>query len=217
MGQPLVILARADADPADGLAAAIGDETGRRLDRARERRSGPARFSRRRRVRPVQATDAEERAPAPFRVAALIEQGGEVAGSRAGVSGWISIVRSRISSSVSVGYRGPEGRLRAGDRSVTMRTSRSRRCRPGPRWGSDALFIALDRVRGSSAQPLAGFGPRSASTLLDLRHLSGRGLRSWRSDRGQEADPGSGQASGDLSVTIQSEVHGDLGMSSALS
>ena len=78
--QPLVVLARAEADPTDRLAVAIGDQPGRTagrgggihgpLEHPPIRRSGCA--------LEVDVADAEERAPAPLRVATLPEQRGEI-------------------------------------------------------------------------------------------------------------------------------------------
>ena len=75
MAQPLVVLARREAHPADGAAVAVADEAGRQrslgevLDGALRRA-----VLGRRRIGPVAAAEPEVDAPAPLRVAALLEQ-----------------------------------------------------------------------------------------------------------------------------------------------
>ena len=80
-GQPLVVLARPDADPPDGFArVVVGDEPGRPAVAGVVVRGalqdGPV--LRRGRVGPVAAADPEVGAPAPLRVAALLEERGKV-------------------------------------------------------------------------------------------------------------------------------------------
>ena len=92
VGEPLVALAWTQADPADQGVALVGDETGRRrvVGEALEDRA----VGGRRRVGEAEVADPVERAPAPLRVAAGVEQGREVGDPPAGerqdreVVGW---------------------------------------------------------------------------------------------------------------------------------
>jgi len=80
MGEPLVILTRADADPADRLVAVVPDEArgtvflSGRVCRGLHRRAMALLTA----LREVKAADPEVRAPAPLRVTALLEEGGQV-------------------------------------------------------------------------------------------------------------------------------------------
>src|SRR3954447_9079828 len=80
MGEPLVVLPWPDADPADRLVPVVRDEPrcailgGRRVRRSLH--GGPMALLAA--LREVEAADPEVGAPAPFRVAALLEEGGEV-------------------------------------------------------------------------------------------------------------------------------------------
>ena len=80
MLEPLVVVARADADPADRLAVAVGDET-----RVAALGSGgihgalqDAAVALGRSAREVDAPEAVVGARAPLGVAALVEQAGEI-------------------------------------------------------------------------------------------------------------------------------------------
>ena len=80
MRQSLVVLARADADPADGLLAVVSDQARRAallrvLDGSGLHDLAMARLAA---AREVEATDPEVRAPAPLGVAALLEELGQV-------------------------------------------------------------------------------------------------------------------------------------------
>ena len=78
IGQPLVVLARAEAHPADDRAVVVRDEPRRVVPPPRR---GPEQLAvlGRGRVRPVAAAHPEVRAPAPLRVATLVEQRRQVA------------------------------------------------------------------------------------------------------------------------------------------
>ena len=87
-GEALVVLARREADPADGAVVPVGDEARSELSLGERLQLGAIAGSRR--IRPVATTEPKIGAPAPLRVAAFLEQRGEV-GEATGVSGWTSM------------------------------------------------------------------------------------------------------------------------------
>jgi hypothetical protein len=98
MLQPLVVVARTEADPADGLAVPVGDQArGATLGRGGHRGAfqdrtvahcggGPE----------VDAANPIERAPAPFRVAPLPEQTSQIRQALGGQGQDLQVGRGRI-------------------------------------------------------------------------------------------------------------------------